>query len=255
MTDQELKQLVVHKARYLGCNLVRSCPVIRWEEHPIQPPEFWPQNIWPWAQQVVVLGIPLYLPMMATTPSMVYQELYDTSNRVLDEMAYRLCNFIVSEMGYRAIFFPRDCYYSIEVLEGKPCAAFSHVLAGYYAGMGTIGDSHNLLTREFGPRLRLVSILTDAPLASDPMISKNLCTHCKKCLHSCPSQCFQDDGQGIYQMDKDACTRYHIQIKNEHHWPCGVCAAVCPVGEDRKRYRNGPVVTEEGIRHCQSCGS
>ena len=47
---------------------------------------------------------------------MVYQELYDTSNRILDDMSYKLANYIVSELGYRAVFFPRDCYYSIEVL-------------------------------------------------------------------------------------------------------------------------------------------
>ena len=28
-------------------------------------------------------------------------------------------------------------------------AAFSHVVAGYYAGLGTFGDSHNLITKEF----------------------------------------------------------------------------------------------------------
>ena len=46
-------------------------------------------------------------------------------------------------------------------------AAFSHVVAAYYAGMGSIGDSHNLITKEFGPRIRLVSILTDAPIPPD----------------------------------------------------------------------------------------
>ena len=121
-------------------------------------------------KNVIVLGIPLYSPMMSTTPSMVYQELYDTSNRVLDDMAYRLTNYIVNRLGYKAIFFPKDCYYNIDVLVDNPNAAFSHVMAGYYAGMGTIGDSHNLITKEFGPRLRIVSILTDAPIPADPML-------------------------------------------------------------------------------------
>ena len=48
--------------------------------------------------------------MMVTTPSMIYQELYDTSNRVLDDMAYHLSNFIFSKLGYKAMFFPQDCY-------------------------------------------------------------------------------------------------------------------------------------------------
>ena len=143
MEGEELKDKIREKAYDLGINLVSSCSVTKWEEIPIQDPEFWPQNIWPWVKNVIVLGIPLYSPMMSTTPSMVYQELYDTSNRVLDDMAYRLTNYIVNRLGYKAIFFPRDCYYNIDVLVDNPNAAFSHVMAGYYAGMGTIGDSHN----------------------------------------------------------------------------------------------------------------
>lgn len=251
----ELKRQICEKARALGANLVRSCPAARWAEHPIQPPAFWPQNIWPWVQNVVVLGIPLYAPMMAASPSMVYQELYDTSNRVLDDMAYRLTNFITTELGFRALYFPRDCYYSIETLLDRPEAAFSHVLAAYYAGMGTIGDSHNLLTKEFGPRLRMVSILTDAPLAADDMLEGQLCIHCGKCLRECPAHCFTQDGAGEYAMDKLACTRHHVKLKQERHWPCGRCAAVCPVGDDLAPYRGEAVITEAGARHCGLYGS
>ncbi|TQS83026.1 hypothetical protein [Candidatus Methanomassiliicoccus intestinalis] len=165
--DKELKQEIIKKAQDLGANIVRSCSVSKWEELPIQEPEFWPQNIWPWVKNVIVLGIPLYIPMIDTTPSMVYQELYNTSNRVLDDIAYHLTNYITTKRGYRALYFPRDCYFNIEVLMDNSDAAFSHVVAAYYAGMGSIGDSHNLITKEFGPRIRLVSILTDAPIPPD----------------------------------------------------------------------------------------
>lgn len=255
LEGEELKKAICEKAYDLGANIIRSCSVAKWEEEPIQEPQFWPQNIWPWVKNVIVLGIPLYSPMMSTTPSMVYQELYDTSNRVLDDIAYQLSNYIVSKQGYRAIFFPRDCYYNIEVLVDNPNAAFSHVIAGYYAGVGTIGDSHNLITKEFGPRLRIVSILTDAPIPADKMLDKNLCIHCKKCLKNCPSQCFTENGNDIYHMDKVVCTKYHVKIKNEHHWPCGVCASVCPVGDDLKMYKGEEIITPEGIRHCQKYGS
>lgn len=255
MCESELKSKIVNKVKSLGANLVRSCAVSKWEEIPIQEPEFWPQNIWPWAKNVIVLAIPLFAPMMATTPSMVYQELYDTSNRVLDDISYQLANYISSELGYRAIFFPRDCYYNIEVLIKNPNAAFSHVIAGYYAGIGTIGDSHNLISKEFGPRMRVVSVITDAPIPEDPMLNKVLCIHCKKCLRNCPSHCFSENGNEIYLMDKVACTKYHVEIKNQHHWPCGVCASVCPVGDDLKKYRGDWIITEAGIKHCQSFGS
>lgn len=255
MTDRELKMLISDKAHDLGANLVRSCSVNMWEQIPMQAPEFWPQNIWPWVKNVIVLGIPLFTPMIKTTPSMVYQELYDTSNRVLDDIAYHLTNYITTKLGYKASFFPRDCYYSIDVLVNNPNAAFSHVISGYYSGMGTIGDSHNLITREFGPRLRIVSILTDAPIEADEMLKDELCIHCKKCLNSCPSHCFKEVSGSVYKMDKVKCTKYHVKIRDEHHWPCGVCVDVCPVGNDLHTYRNTTIVSEEGIEHCQKFGS
>lgn len=255
MSELQVKEDICRKAKELGANLVRSCSVAKWREIPIQPPAFWPEHIWPWSKNVIVLGIPLFAPMVQTTPSMVYQELYDTSNRILDDMSYKLANYIVSELGYRAVFFPRDCYYSIEVLVENPNAAFSHVLAGYYAGLGTIGDSHNLLSKEFGPRMRIVSVLTDAPLAEDAMLEENLCLHCKQCLKKCPIQCFTEKGEELYKMDKAACTRHHVDLKNQHHWPCGICTSVCPVGEDLKGYGKEKRITPEGILHCQSYGS
>ncbi|MGI6110547.1 MAG: 4Fe-4S dicluster domain-containing protein [Eubacteriaceae bacterium] len=253
--DKDVKELIYRKAHELGANLIRCCSTDKWEELPIQEQEFWPKTTWPWAERAIVLGIPLYAPMIDTTPSMVYQELYDTSNRVLDGMAYQLANYIVNDLGYKAIFFPRDCYYSIDVLPRNPNAAFSHVLAGYYAGMGTIGDSHNLITREFGPRLRIVTVLTDAPVEPDPMLEKNLCIHCKRCLKNCPSHSLMENNGEIYKMDKVACAEYHVKIKNQNHWPCGVCISVCPVGEDLKKYRGSKKITDEGILHCQSFGS
>lgn len=251
----ELKEKIFDKAKDLGANIIRSCSVDMWEKHPIQSPEFWPQNIWPWVKNVIVMGIPLYSPMMSTTPSMVYQELYDTSNRVLDDMSYRLVNYITG-LGHKAIFFPRDCYFNVKVLVDNPNAAFSHVIAGYYAGLGTIGDSHNLITKEYGPRLRIVSILTDAPIEPDEMLTENLCIHCKKCMKMCPIHCFTDNGGEVYEMDKVACTKYHVSLFEEKHcWPCGVCANICPVGEDIKMYKGIDIISEEGIKHCQSYGS
>jgi len=254
-TDEELKRQIYEKARDLGAELVNCCSVEKWQEIPQQKPEFYPQNIWPWSEKVIVLGIPLFAPMIDTTPSIVYQELYTTSNKLLDEMAYRLSSYIVTQLGYKAIFFPRDCYYGIDDLVANPSAAFSHVLAAYYAGMGTIGDSHNLITPEFGPRVRMVSIITDAPIAADPMIEKDLCIHCGQCLKHCPSNCFRDTGDPVYDMDKVACTKHHVTLKNEHHWPCGICIDVCPVGNDLKMYAGTKRISADGTVHCRSFGS
>ena len=253
-SPEDFKRKVSEKALELGAALVRTCPTDRWSEHPIQDKAYWPRSIWPWAENAVVLGIPLFAPMVATTPSMVYQELYNTSNRILDDMAYRMTSWLTS-MGFRAAYFPRDCYFSVETLLGNHRAAFSHVLAAYYAGMGTIGDSHNLITPEFGPRVRMVTVLTDADMEPDPMLGEQLCIHCGRCLRKCPSKAFSDAGEDVYRMDWDACTRHHLELKRQRHWPCGRCIAVCPVGEDLRSYRGSKVATDQGIGHCRTYGS
>lgn len=72
MEESKIKENIIEKVRSLGANLIRSCSVKKWEELPIQAPEFWPENIWPWSKHVIVLAIPLFAPMVQTTPSMVY---------------------------------------------------------------------------------------------------------------------------------------------------------------------------------------
>lgn len=275
MSNVERKELVALKAKLkrrakaLDMNLFGVADVARWESRPIYdgkggrltmekapitPKEYWPQTIWPWARRVIVMGVQIFPSMIETTPSVVYSELYNTTNRFLDEAAYRIAN-VLNGQGFRAHFFPRDCYGDISVLVKKPEAAFSQVLAGLYAGLGTIGMNHTLLTPEYGPRVRLVSVITDAELPADKMLKKELCIRCRACARRCPMQAFiPKEGQTVAQMDKFKCAGYHQQIKNEFRYPCGLCTAVCPVGADKKRW-GASAISAEGIAHCQDFGS
>ncbi|MDR1644975.1 MAG: hypothetical protein LBS05_04010 [Tannerellaceae bacterium] len=230
-----MKQQIARKARREGASLVGFAPVERWAEFAETPEAFYPQHVFPFAQTVVVMAVPIFIPVLDTTPSIVYSELYNTTNRILDEMAYRLAVFI-NNKGFRAVSFPRDGYGDISVLIKRPEAAFSHVLAARYAGLGTIGFNHTLLTREYGPRVRLVSVLTDAVVPPDAMVEKDLCIHCQLCRKCCPTQALADTGHPIAAMNKQQCASYHKILKDEHRYPCGACIKVCPVGADRQLY-------------------
>lgn len=250
----EFKKKIKREAKKLGINLIGFANVERWSEFAEINPEYYPQTIWPWSKTVIVLAVQIYLPMIETTPSVVYSELYNTTNRMLDESAYRLANFL-NQQGYRAHFFPRDCYGDISVLVKKPEAAFSHVIAGKYAGLGTIGMNHTLLTKEYGPRIRLVSVITDAEITPDKLPEKELCIKCGLCARSCPMQAFTPKKDEIVaDMNKFKCAEYHQKLKNEFRYPCGVCTAVCPIGDDRKIYGRKSV-SPEGVEHCQNFGS
>ena len=106
MEQQQLKRDIIQKAKEYGAEIVRSCSVKCWDTEPLQPEEFRPANIRPWATNVIVIAIPLFFPMASTAPSMLYQEQYDTSNRITDNLAYMLAKYIVVEKKYRAFFSP-----------------------------------------------------------------------------------------------------------------------------------------------------
>lgn len=250
----ELKRKIKREAERLGVNKIGFASVKRWSDRAEIAEEFYPQNIWSWSKTVISMAVQIYPSMIETTPSVVYSELYNTTNRFLDEAAYRLANYL-NRLGYRAHFFPRDCYGDISVLVKKPEAAFSHVIAAHYAGLGTIGMNHTLLTPEYGPRVRLVSVITDAEVTPDRMLKNELCVKCGVCAKSCPMQAFTPRKDSIVaDMDKHKCALYHQQLKGEYRYPCGVCTAVCPIGEDKKRYGKRSV-SDEGVAHCQNFGS
>lgn len=252
--NEKLKQKIIKKAHKLGMNLIGFTNVERWEEFHEIHEEFWPQNIWPWCRTVISMAVQIFPSMIETTPSVVYSELYNTTNRYLDESSYLIANYL-NQKGYRAHFFPRDCYGDISVLVKKPEAAFSHVIAGKYAGLGTIGMNHTLLTPEFGPRIRLVSVITDAEFKPDEMIQEDLCIRCRMCVKNCPTQAFTPRKDAVVaDMDKFKCAAYHQKLKGEFRYPCGVCVAVCPIGADKKIYGRKSV-SDAGIAHCQNFGS
>jgi epoxyqueuosine reductase len=238
MSLEKKKQKIIKYAKKLGASLVGFAPVTRWQEYSDVHPNYHPDAIWSEANTVIVLGVPILLPILETTPSINYVEQYDTSNVLLDQIAYRLAVYL-NELGHAAIFLPRDGYGDIEILIDKPVAAFSHVYAGKYAGLGTIGYNNTLLNEEYGPRVRYVSVFTKLSLPGDSLIEKGLCNGCRVCQKLCPSQAFTKNGKEVVaRMDKVACARYHAELKKESRYPCGICIKVCHVGKDRELYNS-----------------
>jgi epoxyqueuosine reductase QueG len=239
----QLKRQIVAQARSLGASIVGVAPAARWDERGDVPPGYRPKDIWSQTSSVISFGVPMLLPILESTPSINYQEMYDTSNRLLDEISYRLAIWLV-EAGYPAICLPRDGYGSLEVLLDNPFGSFSHTYAAKYAGLGTVGTSHNLLTPQWGPRVRVNSVFTAVELDADAEIDGNLCNGCALCARLCPAGAILAKGGEVAgRLDKDACTRHHIVLKAETRWPCGVCVKVCPVGKDREVFDSRSVAS------------
>ena len=73
---------------------------------------------------------------------------------------------------------------------------------GIEAGLGTFGLEVNILTPEFGPRVYLTGILTEAEIEADERITEQVCIgeSCSRCLYSCPSDAVRHFG-----IDKREC--------------------------------------------------
>ena len=117
-------------------------------------------------------------------------------------------------------------------------APFSHKHAAVAAGIGQFGMNNLLLTPQYGPRQRLVSLITTAPLAPDPLIEDRLCDDCALCVEMCPADAFGDPfdfevaGQKMTmaKIDIEACRGYYKP--DAYGAQCGrECMTFCPVGK------------------------
>ena len=218
------------------------------------PEPFRPAAIVPGTRTVIVIGMPIFLPVVETAPSIWYHELYRTVNGLLDASAYRIASSLNAE-GHPSVSVPRDGYGSIRVLLERPVAFFSHRHAAYLAGLGTFGVNNVLLTPAYGPRVRFASIFTAAELPPDPVIETDLCTRCMRCVEACPAGALEAGDYPGMLTDKRSCAEQAASLAARHISPCGRCIAVCPIGEDRRLFKAGDDETARSAReHVRSYG-
>lgn len=235
----KLRQAIQRKCTHLDIPMMGVASADRWSKAPFRPripEEFHPRSIFPEVNSVIVIGLPISLPILETSPSIYYHELYQTANYLLDQYAYRLSIYL-TEKGHPSIYVPRDGYGHISLLKDNPTAFFSHRHAAYLAGLGTFGVSNMILTKEYGPRVRFTSIFTTADLPSDAIQEDNLCTRCMRCVHICPSRALvkKDYPEGLAK--KEVCAIYNEGLSKRYISPCGLCIKVCPVGKDRLQFQ------------------
>lgn len=161
-----------------------------------------------------------------------YRGLYNSVNADLDRAALSIAKRL-QKAGYRAYAIPASQTVNERKLEG----AISHKLAANLSGLGWIGKSCLLITPQYGPRVRLATILTDAPLeAGEPM--QNKCEDCTDCVDICPPQAFTGVPFNASEP-RDVRFRAHLcrdytQRRAEQlgEGLCGLCVHICPYGKD-----------------------
>ncbi len=101
------------------------------------------------------------------------------------------------------------------------------------AGLGELSRMGYLISKKFGPRVRLGGVTTDLPLlVDDPIIFgvQDFCRVCKKCADNCPSNAIPFDDKTIvrgvekWEINVEQCLRYWRLAGTD----CGLCMKVCP---------------------------
>jgi len=156
---------------------------------------------------------------------------YDVVNQMLDQISVRVANEL-QRAGYSAFPVPASKRTDDEHI----CGIFSQKLAAHLAGLGWIGKSCLLITPDHGPRVRWVTVLTDAPLLPTGSPLEQQCGKCTACVDICPQQAFTgrafcEDEPREARYDAAACDRYFKELeKSRGVGVCGLCLYVCPHG-------------------------
>lgn len=222
--NEKMTVSVKQLAHSLGADLVG---VARAESFMEAPEGHRPEDLLRGARSVIVLAIHLLDASLESAPNREYSVTYSVVNRELDRTAFLVAKFL-QDKGYRALQVPASPPYDVSSNMGD----LSHRHAGYLAGLGVFGKNSLLLTTKFGPRIRLVSIITDAPLTPDKPLNLDLCNDCHKCIQACPAGALK--GERI--VDKLKCDAHHVEVGKQLQlgdWDqiCGVCVRVCPIGK------------------------
>ncbi len=189
--------------------------------------------------RAVSVGIALLDPLVDLLPdredfaaAMLYRHnSYDVVNLTLDQIALAAANTL-QRAGCRALPVPSSKRASDEKIAG----AVSHKLAAHLAGIGWIGKSCLLVTPDHGPRVRWVTVLTDAPLEPTGSPMEQRCGKCTQCTDVCPEKAitgraFREDEPREARFDAAACDRYFRGLEKARGiGVCGMCLYICPYG-------------------------
>jgi epoxyqueuosine reductase QueG len=152
------------------------------------PEEMLPRRYLPDARSMIAIGLRVneavcdlianHARSKTNPPSYHSYQLYTLVmiNRELDRLAYMGAKYL-EDRGYRAYPFPANVPHIMKPSKQYPGGPgdVSHKHIAVACGLGQLGWHSMLITPQFKTRQKLVSIITDAPLASDPMCGETLC--------------------------------------------------------------------------------
>lgn len=184
----------------------------------------------------VTLGLPLTPEIAAAIrqgPTAAYYEEYQRLNAQLDELTEQMAQ-LLRRHDYQAQAMASSKRTDPIGILGD----FPHKAAAVRGGLGWIGRSTLLVTPEYGPRVRIATVLTNAPLAATtfaPLLPQ--CGQCRACERACPAQAISGVSWHLDVKREDMLAVTQCDVWKIERYPdfdglvCGICLAVCPQGK------------------------
>ncbi|MBI5076082.1 MAG: epoxyqueuosine reductase [Nitrospirae bacterium] len=170
-------------------------------------------------------------------PTIAYAQHYREINAKLDGITAALVAWI-KEQGFSVTAVPASCITD----EGNLLGNISHKAVARMAGIGWQGKSLLIVSPEYGPRIRLATVLTDMPLVTDRPL-KNRCGKCTECSKACPASAIRNVLANDRYESRDEALHFSRCVEKTLEFStrpgigariCGVCVKACPFGK-RKR--------------------
>ena len=225
---EELTDMVKKAGLFFGAELVGIADLNRtWlythnrKSEPYDVPESF--------TRAVVMAVEMDYDAIASSPTFTSAAATGLGYSMMAFIEAELVSFI-KRMGYNAITCGNDVGMSVPM--------------AIDAGLGQYGRHGLLITKPFGPRVRIAKVLTDMPLIPDSPDIKfgkavvRFCETCEKCATTCPSQSIpfgnERTWEGKTKSNNPGIKKWYVNVETcygfwvENGSECSNCIRSCP---------------------------
>ncbi len=177
----------------------------------------------------VVMAIEMDYDAIATSPAFASSAATGLGYSMMTFIEAELAAFI-QRLGYNAMTCGNDVGMSVPL--------------AIDAGLGQYGRHGLLITKPYGPRIRIAKVLTDMPLISDNpdhgfcKAVVRFCETCEKCAQTCPSQSIpfgkERTWEGTTKSNNPGIKKWYVNVETcygfwvENGSECSNCIRSCP---------------------------